>query len=122
MLFSALDRGLQAHLLRISRLREFADGQIIQQRGDAADGFWLIDEGAVRVGQFMPDGEFRAVALLGPGCARGSTPCGLLSYCWYRCCQCHGNGRCSAAADTAAADAMASIPARAGCPPAGVRG
>ena len=71
MLFSALDRGLQAHLVRISQLREFADGQIIQQRGDAADGFWLIDEGAVRVGQFMPDGEFRAVALLGPGDSYG---------------------------------------------------
>lgn len=71
MLFSALDNGLQAHLVRISQLREFADGQIIQQRGDAADGFWLIEDGAVRVGQFLPDGEFRAVALLGPGDSYG---------------------------------------------------
>ncbi len=71
MLFSALDSGLQAHLIRISREREFADGQIIQQRGDAADGFWLIEQGAVRVGQFLPDGEFRAVALLGPGDSYG---------------------------------------------------
>lgn len=71
MLFSALDSGLKAHLLRISRERTFADGQIIQQRGDAADGFWLIEEGAVRVGQFLPDGEFRAVALLGPGDSYG---------------------------------------------------
>ncbi|MBX7528394.1 Crp/Fnr family transcriptional regulator [Qipengyuania vesicularis] len=71
MLYSALDSGLKAHLLRISRERTFADGQIIQQRGDAADGFWLIEEGAVRVGQFLPDGEFRAVALLGPGDSYG---------------------------------------------------
>ncbi|MBX7481483.1 Crp/Fnr family transcriptional regulator [Qipengyuania qiaonensis] len=71
MLFSALDSGLQAHLIRISRAREFADGQIIQQRGDKADGFWLIEHGAVRVGQFLPDGEFRAVALLGPGDSYG---------------------------------------------------
>ena len=71
MLFSALDSGLQAHLLRFSRERTFGDGQIIQQRGDAADGFWLIERGAVRVGQFLPDGEFRAVALLGPGDSYG---------------------------------------------------
>ena len=71
MLFSALDTALQSHLLRISRERAFADGQIIQQRGDPADGFWLIEEGAVRVGQFLPDGEFRAMALLGPGDSYG---------------------------------------------------
>ena len=71
MLFSALDTALQAHLVRTSRERSFADGQIIQQRGDPADGFWLIEQGAVRVGQFLPDGEFRAVALLGAGDSYG---------------------------------------------------
>ncbi|MBX7533801.1 Crp/Fnr family transcriptional regulator [Qipengyuania sp. 1XM1-15A] len=71
MLFSALDPALQAHLVRTSRERAFADDQIIQQRGDPADGFWLIEEGAVRVGQFLPDGEFRAVALLGAGDSYG---------------------------------------------------
>lgn len=71
MLFSALDPALQAHLVRTSRERAFADGQIIQQCGDPADGFWLIEEGAVRVGQFLPDGEFRAVALLGAGDSYG---------------------------------------------------
>lgn len=71
MLFSALDTALQAHLVRTSRERRFTDGQIIQQRGEPADGFWLIEEGAVRVGQFLPDGEFRAVALLGAGDSYG---------------------------------------------------
>lgn len=71
MLFSALDPALKAHLLRHATLRSFADGQLIQQRGDRADGFWLIEEGAVTVGQFQPDGEFRAVALLGPGDSYG---------------------------------------------------
>lgn len=71
MLFSALDPALQAHLVRTSRERSFADGQFIQQRGDPADGFWLIEEGTVRVGQFLPDGEFRAVALLGAGDSYG---------------------------------------------------
>lgn len=55
----------------MSPTRSFADGQFIQYRGDRADGFWLIEEGAVRVGQHLPDGEFRAVALLGPGDSYG---------------------------------------------------
>jgi CRP/FNR family cyclic AMP-dependent transcriptional regulator len=71
MLFETLDPALRVHLRRTATLREFADGQLIQQRGDRADGFWLIEEGAVMVGQFMPDGEFRAVALLGPGDSYG---------------------------------------------------
>ena len=71
MLFASLDRGLQAHLLRGAILRRFTDGQIIQQRGEAADGFWLIEDGAVTIGQFGPDGQFRAVALLGPGDSYG---------------------------------------------------
>ena len=32
-----------------------------------AEGFWLIESGSVAVGQFLPDGDFRGVALLGPG-------------------------------------------------------
>ena len=64
MLFASLDRASGASETR-ARLREFADGQIIQQRGQVADGFWLIEEGAVMVGQFGRDGDFRAVALLG---------------------------------------------------------
>lgn len=71
MLFEALDPALQAHLVRTAPLRHFADGQIIQQRGDRADEFWLIESGAVMVGQFLPDGDFRAVARLGPGDSYG---------------------------------------------------
>lgn len=71
MLFAALDTGLQAHLVRGATERQFENDQIIQQRGSAADGFWLIEEGSVMVGQFMPDGEFRAIALLGPGDSYG---------------------------------------------------
>ncbi len=71
MLFEALDPALRAHLLRGATERAFADGQIIQQRGDIADGFWLIEEGAVTVGQFTPRGDFRAIALLGTGDSYG---------------------------------------------------
>lgn len=71
MLFEALDPALRAHLVRGAAERTYADGQIIQHRGDVADGFWLIEEGTVTVGQFTPDGDFRAIALLGPGDSYG---------------------------------------------------
>ncbi|QKG71049.1 Crp/Fnr family transcriptional regulator [Erythrobacter mangrovi] len=71
MLFEALDPALQVHLIRNAAVRHFEDGQLIQQRGDTADGFWLIEEGAVMVGQFLADGDFRAVALLGAGDSYG---------------------------------------------------
>jgi CRP-like cAMP-binding protein len=71
MLFAALPTALQESLRRAAPLRRFADGQLIQQKGDAARGFWLIEEGAVAAGQFLAGGEFRAVALLGPGDSYG---------------------------------------------------
>lgn len=67
MLFAALPEEMRDTLRSGSPPVSFAAGQIIQQRGDEADGFYLIDSGSVSVGQFLPDGEFRAVAVLGPG-------------------------------------------------------
>ena len=67
MLFAALPERVQASLREDARERSFSEGQIIQQRGDEAEGFWLIESGSVAVGQFLPGGDFRGVALLGPG-------------------------------------------------------
>lgn len=67
MLFAALEADLKETLIASSPPRRFDDGQLIQQRGTQADGFWLIEEGSARVGQFLVNGEFRAVAVLGPG-------------------------------------------------------
>lgn len=71
MLFTALEEEVQQRLRDASPQRTFSDGQFIQFHGDRADGFWLIEEGYVRVGQFLPDGGFRAVAVLGPGDSYG---------------------------------------------------
>lgn len=71
MLFSALDEPARERLRRASPLRRYADGQLVQHRGDPADGFWLVEQGSVAAGQFLPDGEFRALALLGPGDSLG---------------------------------------------------
>lgn len=67
MLFSALPETLRDELIALALEREFAAGQIIQQRGEDATGFWRIKDGSVAVGQFLPEGEFRSVAVLGPG-------------------------------------------------------
>lgn len=71
LLFEALPPSAQADLRAASPLRRFSDGQLIQSRGQTADGFWLIEEGMVSVGQFLPHGEFRGVALLGRGDSYG---------------------------------------------------
>jgi CRP-like cAMP-binding protein len=71
MLFAALEDEVKERVRAASPIREFHDNQFIQHRGTLAEGFWLIEEGSVRVGQFLPDGEFRAVAVLGPGDSYG---------------------------------------------------
>lgn len=71
MLFSALEEELKERLIAASPPRSYSDGQFIQQRGTRPDGFWLIEEGNVRIGQHLEDGEFRAMAVLGPGDSYG---------------------------------------------------
>lgn len=66
-LFGQLPEDVRIQLLGNAPLRQFADGQIIQQRGDRPDGFWVIENGSVKIGQFRLDGEFRTLALLGDG-------------------------------------------------------
>lgn len=71
MLFSALPPELREDLLKHGGVRRFEAGHLIQQRGDDAKGFWLIETGSVALGQFLADGDFRAVGLLGPGDSYG---------------------------------------------------
>lgn len=66
-LFAALPERLQGQLRSGAPLTRFAEGQLIQQRGDAPAGFWLLEQGSVAVGQFLRSGDFRGVAMLGPG-------------------------------------------------------
>lgn len=70
-LFGALSVTLRGALLDDAPSRDFADGQLIQQRGQSADGFWVIEEGLVLVGQFTLDGDFRAIAQLASGDSYG---------------------------------------------------
>lgn len=65
--FDGLPPAAQAALRAAGRRRDFADGQLIQHRGDDGGGFWVIELGRARVGQFDAHGAFNAVVLLGPG-------------------------------------------------------
>lgn len=56
MLFSVLPEDLRAVLESGAPERTFGPGQIIQQRGDDATGFWVITSGSVAVGQFLESG------------------------------------------------------------------
>ena len=67
MLFSALSAELRAQLIYSALAKQYSEDQIIQQRGETAHGFYLIASGSVSIGQFLSKGEFRAVAVLGPG-------------------------------------------------------
>lgn len=58
---------MQDDLRRGAARRRFADGELVQQRGDTSNGFWLIEQGRVRLGQFSADGTFSAVSVMGPG-------------------------------------------------------
>jgi CRP-like cAMP-binding protein len=71
MLFATLETELKERLIAVSPTRIYSDGQFIQQRGSKADGFWLIEQGNVRIGQYLPEGEFRAMAVLGAGDSYG---------------------------------------------------
>ena len=70
-LFGVLAKELRESLLADAPLRRFDNGQLVQQHGDEADGFWVIEEGVVLVGQFLAQGEFRAVARLVAGDSYG---------------------------------------------------
>ncbi|GAA4641901.1 hypothetical protein GCM10023115_02470 [Pontixanthobacter gangjinensis] len=70
-LFGELAPAMQIDLLAKAPLLQFTDGQIIQHRGDKPNGFWVIEQGAVKVGQFRLKGELRVIALLGQGDSYG---------------------------------------------------
>ena len=70
-LFSRLPAPLQARLKQQAPRRKFPAGALIQQVGDGSSGFWLIEQGAVQIGIFRADGDFRAVGILEEGDSYG---------------------------------------------------
>jgi len=63
----ALPEAIRSDLLARGQVRNFARGQIIQQRGDEAKEFWFIETGSVQVGRYGIDGRLTLFALIGAG-------------------------------------------------------
>ena len=63
----ALPEAIRSDLLARGQVRNFARGQIIQQRGDEAKEFWYIESGTVQVGRYGIDGRLTLFALIGAG-------------------------------------------------------
>lgn len=60
--------GAMAELLRCEgRHQRFAAGALIQQRGDAGGGFWLIEQGTVSICRFGMEGAVTVFGVLGAG-------------------------------------------------------
>ncbi|MEE9433460.1 MAG: Crp/Fnr family transcriptional regulator [Sphingorhabdus sp.] len=70
-LFSAFPEALRLRLQSLAVPRNFAAGQIIQQHGDEANGFWVIEQGQVKIGRYGDGGRFQVIAILGQGDSYG---------------------------------------------------
>ena len=58
---------IAALLAQVGRRQHFAAGALIQQRGDAGGGFWLIEQGTVSVCRFGGDGDITVFGIMGAG-------------------------------------------------------
>jgi CRP/FNR family transcriptional regulator, cyclic AMP receptor protein len=74
-LFPSLPTDVRRDLRQTAIVRQYDDGQIIQQRGDASDGFWVIESGQVKMGRYEHDGDMRVVAILGAQDSFGEPSC-----------------------------------------------
>jgi CRP/FNR family transcriptional regulator, cyclic AMP receptor protein len=74
-LFPSLPAEIRRDLRKTAIVRQYDDGQIIQQRGDASDGFWVIESGQVKMGRYGADGDMRVVAILGAQDSFGEPSC-----------------------------------------------
>lgn len=74
-LFGTFAASVQDELRKGSIRRSFADGQLVQHRGDVPDGFWVIEKGQVKLGHYAATGEMQALIILGPGDSFGELAC-----------------------------------------------
>lgn len=74
-LFATLTESVQIELRKGSIRRSFADGQLVQHRGDVADGFWVIEKGQVKLGHYAASGEMQALIIIGAGDSFGELAC-----------------------------------------------
>lgn len=74
-LFSSFPKAIQDELRKKSVRRSFVAKQFIYHRGDAANGFWIIEKGQVKLGHQDAHGNMHALMILGPGDSFGELAC-----------------------------------------------
>ncbi len=74
-LFANLPMQLRETILAGAVRRKFAHGQLVQHRGDPADGFWVIDSGQVKLGRYREHGDMQVLVILGSGDSFGELAC-----------------------------------------------
>jgi CRP-like cAMP-binding protein len=74
-LFASFPEELQTELRAKAIRRSFAPGQFLHQRGDAADGFWIVENGQVKCGHQDAQGNMHVLFILGPGDSFGELAC-----------------------------------------------
>lgn len=66
-LFNGLSDQHHESLAKIAQVRKFKRGQIIFSEGDDGAGFYVIDEGRVKIFKVSPDGKEQILHIAGPG-------------------------------------------------------
>jgi CRP-like cAMP-binding protein len=74
-IFHGFPKYIRDELLAGAVRRKYEPGQLIQHRGDAIDGFAVIDIGQVKTGHYQADGDMRVLAILGAGDSFGELAC-----------------------------------------------
>lgn len=74
-IFGTLPDDIQARLRAGAVRRFFRDGQIVTQRGDAPEGFWVIEKGQAKIGNYDAEGEMQTLFIAGPGSSFGELAC-----------------------------------------------
>lgn len=74
-LFGTLPKDARERLLAAAVRRNYSDGQIVTQRGDTPDGFWVIEKGHAKIGNYDADGEMQTLFIAGEGASLGELAC-----------------------------------------------
>jgi CRP/FNR family transcriptional regulator, cyclic AMP receptor protein len=74
-LFASFPATVQADFRGKAIRRSFSNGQFLHHRGDAADGFWIVESGQVKCGHQDAQGNMHVLFILGPGDSFGELAC-----------------------------------------------
>lgn len=74
-MFSSFPSEMQGELRKKAIRRSFSKGQSLYHRGDAADGFWIVEKGQIKLGHQDAQGNMHVLFILGPGDSFGELAC-----------------------------------------------